>query len=191
MADTRKQILAAAREIFEAEGKDAVSMRKVASEVGISAMAIYRHFADKQALLSAIVEAGFASLEKHMLEGCKGLQGEKAILGLMGGYVRFALAMPQYYDSMFLEAREDQRRYPDDFRARGSKAFNVLLDEVQQAMDKQAFRADDPLEVALSIWAYGHGLVSLYRTGRFGDHPRRFRALSGRSLQRLVDGLQE
>ncbi len=190
MADTRSQILDAARQIFEEEGKDAVSMRKVASEVGISAMAIYRHFTDKQALLTAVVESGFANLEKHLQRGKRGRNGEDALLAMMDEYVRFALAEPQYYDAMFLQPRPDMRRYPEDFAAGESTAFNVFVEAVRAAIQAGELGEDDPLEVTLSAWAHIHGLVSLYRSGRFGEHPRRFRQQARQSLQRLFDGLR-
>ena len=58
MHDTRQSILEAARDLYAKEGVHALSMRKLADQVGISATAIYRHFDDKEHLILAAVLPG-------------------------------------------------------------------------------------------------------------------------------------
>lgn len=189
MEDRRTQICEAARTIFVDEGVDGISMRRIAADVGITPTAIYRHFADKSALVAAIVDEGFSILENKMRRASKARTGRDTLMRLLDGYVDFALAYPQYYDFMFLLPRTDVRRYPDDFRRRESATFNILLDLVSETIESGEFRQDDALETSLTIWSHVHGLASLYRCGRFGDHPVRFRRSFRRSLQRLFDGL--
>jgi AcrR family transcriptional regulator len=165
-------------------------MRRIAAQVGITPTAIYRHFADKNALVAAIVDEGFSILENKMLRATKARSGRDTLMQLLDGYADFALAYPQYYDFMFLLPRADVRRYPEDFRRRESATFNILLDVVSETIDNGEFRQDDALATSLTIWAHVHGFVSLYRCGRFGDHPVRFRRSFRRSLERLFDGLQ-
>ena len=50
--------------VVESEGPQAVSMRRVANEVGITAMAIYHHFPNRQALLDAVVDSEFEKLSE-------------------------------------------------------------------------------------------------------------------------------
>lgn len=189
MTDVRKRICDATRTVFKNEGAGGISMRRIAADVGITPTAIYRHFTDKSALIAAIVDEGFSILEHKMLRAAKGPTGRDTLMRLLDGYVDFALAYPQYYDFMFLLPRTDVRRYPEDFRRRESDSFNILSDLVSETIESGEFRQDDALETSLTIWSHVHGFVSLYRCGRFGDHPVRFRRSFRRSLHRLFDGL--
>ena len=189
MSDVRERIWDATRTIFESEGVGGISMRRIAADVGITPTAIYRHFADKSALVAAIVDEGFLILEKHMARARKAGTGVEKLARLMNGYIDFALSYPQYFDYMFLLPRPDVRRYPEDFRRGESASFNILAGLVSEAIDTGEFSTDDVLDTALTIWAHAHGFVSLYRCGRFGDHPVRFRKAFRRSMQRLFDGL--
>ena len=60
--NTAASILAVARKLLDREGLEAVAMRPVAKKVGITPMAIYRHFTDRASLLNAISEEGFHDL---------------------------------------------------------------------------------------------------------------------------------
>src|SRR5208282_248258 len=59
---TATSILVAARELLDREGVAAVAMRPVAERVGITPMAIYRHYADRASLLNAVADEGFLEL---------------------------------------------------------------------------------------------------------------------------------
>jgi AcrR family transcriptional regulator len=61
-APTARRVAAAARRLLDREGADAVTMRRVGDAVGITAMAIYRHYPDRAALLNALADQGFAEL---------------------------------------------------------------------------------------------------------------------------------
>ncbi len=189
MPNARNRICDATRSIIANDGVAGLSMRRIAAEVGVSATAIYRHFEDKNALVRAVVDEGFSLLEQRLRRACKGQAGTRSILAILDGYVDFALAHPNYYDVMFLVPRQDVRRYPDDFQRRESTSFNLLRDLVSEAIAGGDFKSDDSLETALTLWSHVHGFVSLYRCGRFGDHPVRFRKACRRSVQRLIDGL--
>ena len=105
-------------------------------------------------------------------------------------YLDFALDQPQLYELMFLTSRRNLRRFPRDFAAGRSRTSEMLRRQVEECMKTGAFTADDPLETTLSIWAHAHGLVVMYRTGRFGPHADRFRPLYRRSMRRLLRWLQ-
>ena len=81
------------------------------------------------------------------------------------------------------------RRFPEDFHARRSPTANLLADVLTLGMDRGEIARDDVWEVALALWAHAHGLICLYRAGRFSLAPEPFRALYHRSLGRMLDGL--
>jgi AcrR family transcriptional regulator len=188
---TARKITTAARRLFEAHGPDAVSMRRVASAVGITPMAIYRHYADAAALTSAIAQQGFEELARHLQARRGRTDAVSYIAKVMDAYVVYALEQPRMFDLMFLERRAGARRFPQDFRAGRSPTGNVLAQAVEEAMGDRRFRKDDVWEVAMAIWAHVHGLVVLYRAGRIDMDAAKLRAFCRRSLRRVLRGLAE
>jgi AcrR family transcriptional regulator len=91
--ELRPALLRAAARILEKEGRDAISLRDLARRAGVSHNAPYRHFADRQALLAALAEEGFALL-------AAALQGKPWREQAMA-YLRFALANPERFRLMF------------------------------------------------------------------------------------------
>jgi AcrR family transcriptional regulator len=186
---TSQQIYDCALRILEAEGPEAVSMRRVAKEVGITAMAIYHHFPSREALLSAVVDTEFTKLSGffNRIDGRQSL--ETALVRLMDGYIDYALAHPRIFDYVFSAPRAGARRFPDDFRARRSPTLNITADIVAKWMKLGKVKRDDTWEIALELWAHVHGYLALWRGGRFHLPEEEFRKLVHRSLRRLLHGL--
>lgn len=189
-AGTSEQIKAAALEILESEGPEAVSMRRIAGALGITPMAIYHHFRNKEALLHAIVDGEFAKFHDEVRRLPPSGPHVRRLLAVLDSYVLYAFRRPRIFDYVFSERRPDARRYPEDFRARRSPTLNQLADSVSAAMEDGYLRRADVWEVALGIWAHVHGFVVLYRAGRFSLSEADFLALVHRSLKRLLDGLR-
>ena len=164
-------------------------MRRVAKRVGITPTAIYRHFADKEALVATVVEEGFSILETQLAKATKVAARTGELQPVFKAYVEFAIQHPRFYDAMFLQPRSDVRRFPEDLDQRASGSFNIILDQVTLRIESGEFADDDPLEVALTLWSQAHGMVALYRAGRFGDHPNRFRKAYQRSMARVLEGV--
>ena len=183
ISKSKTRILDAAKQLHDEQGIDAVSMRNVADIVGVVPAAIYRHFRNKDELLDAMVEAGFALLETY-LEGTN-------VKKLMLGFVRFALEQPRLYPLMFLRRRAKARRFPDDFRAGKSATFNILRSAVDGAMKRGEYRRDDSFETALTIWVHAHGLISMYTLGRFTGGDDEFLRYYDRSMRRILNGIRK
>ena len=66
----------------------------------------------------------------------------------------------------------------------------MVHDTVVEAQDAGLLRAGDPWDIAMTLWAQSHGLVALYRAGRFSYSEREFRTFYDASLGRLLDGLK-
>ena len=189
-APTADRIATAALHILEREGPEAVSMRKVAQAVGITAMAIYHHFPNRAALLQTIADGEFQTLvtafDASLVRGTP----ETRLLRLMDNYIDYAMEHPRIFDYVFSQYRTGARRFPDDFYARRSPTLNRVADTVDEAMRQGRLRKDDVWEVALEFWAHAHGYITLYRAGRFSLAEAQFRRLYRRSLRRLLDGLK-
>lgn len=188
--DTAERILRSARALFSAGGAPAVTMRAVAHRAGVTPMAIYRHFPNRQALLKQIGDEGFEELTRHWAARAQATDALQRVLSVQRLYLDYALRHPHLFDQAFAVPRDDARRYPDDFRERRSPTLTVLCDAVLEAMKQGVLREDDPWDVAMTLWAQAHGLVTLYRAGRFTLDETAFRAFYDASMQRLVDGLR-
>jgi AcrR family transcriptional regulator len=186
--DAKRRILAAAQELHEKRGLDAVSMRNVAEAVGVVAAAIYRHYRDKDALIGAMIAAGHGVLETYLREGEKARSDK--VLAIMDQFLRFAFDQPGLYELMFLRAHGPLRKYPDDFAAGRSPTFNILHRAVTEEIRRKRYRRDDAMETALSLWAHAHGLISMYTLGRFTLGPDDFAKLYHRDAQRTLRGIK-
>jgi AcrR family transcriptional regulator len=186
---TSQQIYQCALRILEAEGPRAVSMRRVAKEVGITAMAIYHHFPGREALLDAVVDSEFEQLVGFFSRSNGKRSFAAAMIHIMDGYIDYALAHPRIFDYVFSSPRPGARRFPDDFRARRSPTLNLVADTVSSWMKLGKLKRDDVWEIAMELWAHAHGYLALWRGGRFHLSEDEFRKLVHRSLRRLLHGL--
>jgi AcrR family transcriptional regulator len=188
--NTAAKIASVTLRILEKDGPEAVSMRRVASVVGITPMAIYRHFPSREDLLHCATESEFQRLAK-LMEGVKGKgRAEAGLFKVMDRYLDYGFARPRLFDYVFCQPRKNARRFPDDFRARQSPTLNLVADILAEGMDRKEFRKDDEWEVALEVWAHIHGYLVLFRAGRFTLPEKQFRQLCHRSLRRLLNGLK-
>ena len=186
---TIQRIYQCALRILEAEGAQAVSMRRVAKEVGITPMAIYHHFPNRESMLHTVVDSEFQRLVEFFAQS-KGKQRlEASMLHIMDGYIDYALGHPRIFDYVFSAPRPGARRFPDDFRARRSPTLNIIADIVSSWMKLGELKRDDVWEMAMELWAHVHGYLALWRAGRFDLSEDEFRKLIRRSLRRLLYGL--
>ena len=188
--NTADRIARVALAILEEEGPEAVSMRRVASDVGITPMAIYHHFPDREALLNTVTDREFAKLLSHMQAHPLNGSLENRVIAVMEGYVDYSFKQPRVFDYVFSRVRSDARKYPQDFRARRSPTLNPIADMLAGEMEKGLLKQDDVWEVAFALWAHIHGYVMLYRAGRIALSEKEFRKLLHRSLRRFLHGLK-
>jgi len=187
---TAERVAEEALKILDKEGADAVSMRRVAQAVGITPMAIYHHFPNRDALLNFVVDGEFEKFLEYIQAPPPRGSFESRLLSSMDSYISYAFDRPRIFDYVFSQPRPNARRYPDDFRARRSPTLNPIADLVAQAMESGYLKRDDVWEIALELWAHAHGYVMLYRGGRFHLSETDFRALVRRSFRRLIHGLK-
>lgn len=180
---TKERIFAAAKAAFEADGLAGVSVRSVAGAVGITPMAVYRHFADKDALINALVMDGLAAWESRVRQR-KGATGLKRIESTIDLFLDFAVDEPRAFEAAFLLPGQEARRFPDDFLSGRSPAASLLQSDMEEILRSHGAARSSALEVWLMLWGLGQGLVSLYRAGRVAGDARTFKALARRLLRR-------
>jgi AcrR family transcriptional regulator len=156
----RGEIIAAARDCLNRLGSaDAVSIRAVASHVGVTPPSIYLHFADKEALLDAVLVDLFGELDEVMQQAVAGVEHPLERLRQQGlAYVRFARSSPEYYRLATMHVRTEAGNVDAIL---GTAAFTHFLATVSACMDEAIFAPGDPLPIALELWAAAHGIASL------------------------------
>ena len=153
-------LLAAAARLLTEAGPEALSIRRVAAEAGVSAMGVYSRFGGKQGLVEALFLDGFARLQQVLATVPRTGDPVEDLLEGSRRYRRFALESPAAYAVMFSRAiPEFVPSAPCKLDAAG--AFGVLVDSVRRGTDAGALRPGDPVDIAEGIWATCHGLVSL------------------------------
>lgn len=165
-------------------------MRRVAKAVGITPMAIYRHYPDRTALLNTLADEGFEELAARLIGKRFSSSIEGRLMKMGEIYLDHALKNPRLFELMFLEPREGARRYPRDFKAGSSPTANLMAEAVREGMESGYFREDAVWEIVFEMGALSHGLIMLYLGGRMDVTPARFRALYRRSLVRYIHGIR-
>jgi len=161
-------------------------MRSVAKKVGITPMAIYRHFDSKEALVDALVLDGLAHWSARV-DALPPANGLAKIEQIGEAFLDFALEEPRRFEAAFLIHSKKARRYPDDFVAGRSPAGAVQLKAIEQAMVDGLLEADSGVEIMMTNAALGQGLVTLYRAGRIAGGEVEFRKLYRRATRRVME----
>jgi AcrR family transcriptional regulator len=187
---TAQKIANAARKLLDKEGAEGVTMRRVATAIGITPMALYRHYPNRDGLLNALADAGFVELSAKL--AALKLTGEidRQMVKILDVFLDHAFESPRLFELMFLTKREGARQYPEDFRARRSPTANLSADVVARGMKTGYFTKDDVWEIVFETGALMQGLVMLYLGGRMAMSPAQFRAFCHRSFGRYVNGIR-
>jgi len=189
-APTVTMIAKAARRLLDEEGAQAVTMRRVAQAVGITAMAIYRHYPDRAALLGAVADEGFRELAETLKSRRYSGNIETRLVKMAEIVLDHALENPRLFELMFLMPRQGARRYPRDFKAGRSPTANLMAEAVAEGMRSGELRQDDVWDIVFETGALSHGLIMLYLGGRIAATPTRFRALYRRAFRRYFNGIR-
>lgn len=181
---TQTRIFAAARELFDEDGVEGVSMRRIAEKVGITPMAIYKHYPDKDALLNALMLDGFAAWEARV-EALKAPEPLVWLQAMGEAFLDFALDEPRRYEAAFLLKASAARKYPGDFLAGRSPVISKMMAHVERAK-AQGLIIDAPtIDITISFTAVTQGLVDMYRAGRFTGEAE-FRSAYRRTLHHVI-----
>ncbi|MFD8221965.1 TetR/AcrR family transcriptional regulator [Streptomyces sp. NPDC059697] len=156
--DLRVACLRAARELLEEDGSAGLSLRAVARRAGVSATAPYRHYADRDALVSAVAAEGYRELGGCLAAAHSSPATSDDLAAIAVAYVRFALDHPAMFRVMFAE--------PCDPSNEERVAATAALSEYVRGVVRSAFPGADPEVLATPVWALVHGLAFLHLDGK-------------------------
>lgn len=166
--EMRELILDAATRVFIEEGYDKTSIRNIADRIEYSPATIYLYFADKDALLFAIHERGFALLLKAF-EPVRQIANPLDKLEELGRiYVSWGMANPEFYDLMFIARAPVSVMEAKSGWDCGMQTFAFLHDVCKECLATGHFPASmTSIDLAMMTWTGVHGIVSLFVRKRF------------------------
>ena len=165
----RRALLDEALATIGAEGVDALTLREIGARLDVSRTALYRHFADKRALLAAVATEGFRTLRQQLHaaweeEG----RGDAAFHAMGVAYVHFAIDNPSRYRVMF-GGFVDPQADDTELAAEAEGAFRALVDAIAALQNDGIVHADDTVLMARYVWALVHGLAMLGIDGQLRE----------------------
>jgi AcrR family transcriptional regulator len=156
--DLRAACVSAAMELLEESGETALSLRAVARRAGVSPAAPYRHYADREALVSAVAALGYRELAERLGAAHPSPSTPEQLTSVAVAYVHFALERPALFRIMFGEPCDRD----NDERAAATAVVTLYLREIVG----RAFPGADAEAMATAIWALVHGLAFLHLDGK-------------------------
>ena len=187
MTATATAILQSAKRLFAQGGAETLGVRAVAAAVGVTPMAIYRHYPGKNGLLDAVAADAFAAWERR-IAAVRGSTPMAWIENAALAYLDFALRSPRRFEAAFLLRTNVARRFPADFANARSPAGTVLLERIEEAVAAGTLSGARPLDIAIALWASAHGLIMLHRARRFMLDEKAFRTLYADTIRRTLAG---
>ncbi|WP_063001690.1 TetR/AcrR family transcriptional regulator [Nocardia mikamii] len=157
--DLPNALVRAAVEILEEGGSSELSLRGAARRAGVSTAAPYRHFADRDALVSAVAAVGYRDLAVHLAAAQPSPVTSAGLGDVAVAYVQFALSRSGMFRVMFTESCDSTS--PE--RVAAVEAIHKYV----ESLVRQAFPDADPEPAATAMWALVHGLAMLHLDGKF------------------------
>ena len=170
------------------EGVEGLTLREIGARLGVSRTALYRHFADKRALLAAVATEGFRTLRQQLVTAREeGDRGRAAFDAMGAAYVRFAVANPSHYRVMF-GGFVDPAASDPELAGEAAGAFQLLVDALAALQRDAVIRGDDTVKMANFVWAVLHGVAMLGIDGQLHE-PGGVEELIPYALERLRTGI--
>ncbi|MCG6139616.1 TetR/AcrR family transcriptional regulator [Leptospira mtsangambouensis] len=162
--DLRPALISAARSLLQNQGADALSLRSIASAIGVTHMAPYAHFKGKQELLQSVAASGYDELAANMLAAQKKhpkVQGRMMAYHYGVEYIHFAIASPNLYRLMMSQIDLEKKIVSDpherEIWVSSQRPFRLLFAAfANEKVSKKLAHAR-----ALGAWATVHGIASL------------------------------
>lgn len=162
--ELREVIVRVATDLLAAHGDvNGLTMRAVATAAGVTAPSVYRHFADKQALVRTVITERFDEFTDLLRAAAvaAGVQPGARLDAITGAYVRWGLDQPGHYRVLFsaTNAGPAGLALDTDTEHPGASSFRLLVEAVAACLPRS--RQGAALPLATELWASLHGIVDL------------------------------
>ena len=166
-AARRQLITNTARKLAEGEGWDAVTTRRLSTEIEYSQPVVYKHFSSMEGVIASVAVQGFGELADALSSARSGAtDGHDALARVAHAFIGFAHDNPALFDAMFTRATTLRFADPET-----PAELNAAFAELRAAVDLVAGTRDTDT-LAEVVWSALHGLVTLDRSGRLRPHYR-------------------
>jgi AcrR family transcriptional regulator len=145
------EIVNAARRLLEQDGRDAVTMRRVADELGIQAPSLYKHFSNKAALELALIEDGLTEMGQVSHTTIQRAGPEGGLDALLDAYRQYSLSHPHLYR----------------LATSGSLARDGLYPGLEEWAGNPWYVVTGDAYLAQALWSFAHGMVILELDDRY------------------------
>lgn len=161
---TRASIVTAARELLVAEGLEAVSLRRIAAHLGVTAPALYAYVTDKLDLLRAIASLEIDELVRRFnaLDEDDAVDRLRRMSEVYADYVR---ENPELFRAMFLTRPELTAQPFGGQKALGERILDAVTTAMHAAVEQERIETDDTPLAALTFWSSVHGAVVTLTSG--------------------------
>ena len=182
----RSALIEQAQRTVDERGVQALSLRELAREVGVSHAAPRRHFPHRQALLDALAEDGFERLGDELGHAAQdaGPSFGARLHALAQAYISFATRQPALHELMFAGK---QRTGADRVHEAADRAFAASLEVIAEAQAAGELRGGEPARVATVVLATLQGLAAMANGGMIEGAP--VSAVVTEAVDQLLDGL--
>lgn len=180
----RGEIVRAARRLLEQRGsEDALTLRGVAREAGLTAPSVYNHFSDLRAVLEAVIDEAFVEFDEATADATVHLQDPvERLVAASSAYIGFARERPATYRMLF--SRHRPSALPR-VAARAAASHQALVATIERCTERGRPAGADAREDAVLLWAALHGVADLPPANpRFPWPPEE--ALVDRIVRRIV-----
>jgi AcrR family transcriptional regulator len=147
------EVVAAARSLLESEGREALTMRHLGERLGMRAPSLYKHFADKAAIESALIEEALAEIGAALHDALAKPGRRGQVAAVLETYRRVCVGQPNLY-RLATSGPLDRAALPPGLEEWAGSPFFLCTGEPHRAQ---------------ALWSFAHGMVILEIDGRFPE----------------------
>ena len=163
--NVRENLVRAAEDVLQEEGLAALSLRRIAREVGVAPSAVYNHFENREALLASVAADGYRAITNLELTAYNSSDAPHIVVRrLVLDYLQFAARNPELYRLMFSAEMVAYRSNPELDEA-GDSSFGLSVNWWYGEGTYDSSKSATEYPLALSIWSFLHGICSLIIDG--------------------------
>jgi AcrR family transcriptional regulator len=189
--DLRAALIEAGLQLTRAGGPEALTIREATRRVGVSPNAAYRHFADREELLTAVATAIQSRMAARMASsarrrGSAERQARDRLRAVGLGYIGFALDEPGWFTVAFFAAD----RTGEPTRTANAPPYRALVEALDAMMNAGALTSKRRNGAEWPCWSAVHGFAELALHGPLrGANRREIESLAGRTVDDIIAGL--
>ena len=177
-------IKAAAIGLLEREGEAALTLRRVAGMLGVNPNALYRYYATRDVLVSAVADEVarrlLAAIDAGLERPGRGGPCKERVRTLMEVYAAFADDHPALYGTLMTDRPSAEAELPQPL------GYDLLWSRVVEVLEPVTGGADAP-SAAVAIWSLLHGLWALQRANLLGE--QKPKGVTGFAINTALKGL--